>query len=75
MGRKLQIKERDKPTKMGHLHDEEERKKLALGDGVEAAVESALKTMEREKKIAFLKGVLEPSDDSDDVRPSPFGEL
>ena len=42
---------------------------------MEAAVESALKTMEREKKIAFLKGVLEPSDDSDDVRPSPFGEL
>lgn len=78
MGGKLQIKEHDKPTKMRRLHDEEERKKLAPGDGVEAAVESALKTTtEREKKIVFLKGVLEPSYDGGEDIPDylwPFFE-
>lgn len=65
-GGKLQIKERDKPTKMRRLAEEEKGKKLAPGNGVEAS-ESARKTTERERKIAFLKGVLEPSYGGEDI--------
>ena len=65
-------KERDKPMKLEKktrcLEVEEKGKKLKLAPGPgDAAEEDESSQKMREKKIAFLKGVLEPSYGGEDI--------